>query len=152
MKDKIETFTLPETRWLSNMWPCHVYINGLEYQSVENAYVAQKTEDEEIRLKIQQMKPLESKKFGRTLVLVDGWDDKKLNIMRYLIKEKFSTRNDELVKKLLETRNMLLEEGNYWKDTFWGVDMHTGKGLNWLGKIIMERRTEIQNIWYGTLA
>ena len=150
--DKIATFTLPETRWLSNMWPCHVYINGLEYGSVENAYVAQKTDDEEIRLQIQKMKPLESKKFGKTISLVTDWESKKLNVMRHLIKEKFSDKNKELMTKLMETRNTLLEEGNYWKDTFWGVDMHTGKGLNWLGKIIMDRRTELQNNWYGIMS
>lgn len=150
--DKIATFTLPETRWLSNMWPCHIYINGLEYGSVENAYVAQKTDDENIRLQIQKMKPLESKKFGKTISLVTNWDEIKLNVMRHLIKEKFSDKNKELMSKLMETRNTLLEEGNYWKDTFWGVDMHTGKGLNWLGRIIMDRRTEIQNDWYGIMS
>jgi ribA/ribD-fused uncharacterized protein len=134
------------------MWPCHVYINGLEYGSVENAYVAQKTDDEEIRLQIQKMKPLESKKFGKTISLVTDWESKKLNVMRHLIKEKFSDKNKELMTKLMETRNTLLEEGNYWKDTFWGVDMHTGKGLNWLGKIIMDRRTELQNNWYGIMS
>lgn len=152
MTDKIATFTLPETRWLSNMWPCHVYINGLEYGSVENAYVAQKTNDENIRLHVQTLEPRKSKIFGDSIQLVPDWENKKLNVMRHLIKEKFSDKNKELMTKLMETRNILLEEGNYWKDTFWGVDMNTGKGLNWLGIIIMDRRTELQNDWYGIMS
>jgi predicted NAD-dependent protein-ADP-ribosyltransferase YbiA (DUF1768 family) len=36
-----------------------------------------------------------------------------------------------------------LTEGNHWGDTFWGVDLRTGKGRNYLGRILMSVRREI---------
>ncbi len=40
--------------------------------------------------------------------------------------------------------NSLLQEGNRWGDTFWGVDLRTGKGENKLGKILMRVRKELK--------
>ena len=37
-------------------------------------------------------------------------------------------------------------EGNYWHDTFWGVDEETGVGENNLGKILMEVRANLNNL------
>jgi predicted NAD-dependent protein-ADP-ribosyltransferase YbiA (DUF1768 family) len=34
---------------------------------------------------------------------------------------------------------------NTWSDTFWGVDLKTGKGDNNLGKLIMKIRKENRN-------
>ena len=39
---------------------------------------------------------------------------------------------------------MKLVEGNYWKDTFWGVDEKLG-GKNHLGRILMEIREELKD-------
>jgi predicted NAD-dependent protein-ADP-ribosyltransferase YbiA (DUF1768 family) len=40
------------------------------------------------------------------------------------------------------TKEKLLIEGNYWKDTFWGIC--DGIGKNYLGKILMEVREEFK--------
>jgi len=49
--------------------------------------------------------------------------------------------------KLLETGDRELIEGNYWKDTFWGVykdPLGHKHGLNHLGKLLMRIRFEIK--------
>ena len=38
---------------------------------------------------------------------------------------------------------MELVEGNTWGDMYWGVDLHTMKGQNKLGKILMKVRNEL---------
>ena len=42
------------------------------------------------------------------------------------------------------TGNLVLEEGNGWHDTFWGVDLKTGEGENHLGRILMQVREELR--------
>ena len=37
-----------------------------------------------------------------------------------------------------------IEEGNWWKDKFWGVDIKTRQGENHLGKLIMKIRKSLQ--------
>lgn len=36
-----------------------------------------------------------------------------------------------------------LVEGNRWNDKFWGVCLKTGRGENWLGKLLMQVRAEL---------
>ena len=52
---------------------------------------------------------------------------------------------ESLKSKLLSTGDCLLEEGNWWGDKFWGVDIKTREGENHLGKIIMQVREELRN-------
>lgn len=69
------------------------------------------------------------------------WEDIKLQIMEDLLVQKFAY--PELKEKLLQTGDQLLVEGNYWGDTFWGVDNKKG-GLNHLGKLLMKIREQSQ--------
>ena len=71
--------------------------------------------------------------------------------MRGLVLDKF-LYNVKLADKLLATEDAILIEGNTWDDVFWGVC--DGKGENWLGKILMDVRTELrrredQSIGFG---
>jgi predicted NAD-dependent protein-ADP-ribosyltransferase YbiA (DUF1768 family) len=59
--------------------------------------------------------------------------------MRELVGTKFRD-NFILRRQLILTGNEQLIEGNNWGDTFWGVDLRTGKGDNHLGKILMQIR------------
>ena len=64
----------------------------------------------------------------------------KLGVMRELLAKKFEP-STELGEKLKKTKKVKLVEGNTWNDTFWGVCR--GKGENWLGRLLMERREEL---------
>ena len=131
-----------EYRYLSNFWLCKVVLDKVIYPSVENAYQAAKTLDLEERKKFEKCFPYEAKKFGRKVVMRPDWDDVKLDIMYDLVSQKFKNHYD-VQTWLLRTGNANIIEGNYWKDTFWGVC--GGVGENHLGKIIMRVRSEIRD-------
>lgn len=85
--------------------------------------------------------PKEAKKAGRKVDLRPDWDAIKIDVMRYGLRLKFN-QNQRLKKKLIDTYPMILEEGNTWNDTIWGVDIYTGYGMNLLGKLLMELRDD----------
>ena len=98
--------------FLSNFYPCKVEYEGSIYPSVENAYQASKTALHR-RRKFVSISPKEAKRKGRKVLLLQGWGSKKVAIMRGLVWKKFS-QNEELRKKLLETGDAVLMEGNTW--------------------------------------
>lgn len=125
--------------FLSNFYEMSIWIDGEKYPSVEHAYQAAKTNDPTTKKLIREAKtPAIAKKLGQSCQLVQGWDSKKIVIMRELIKKKFE--NPLLRALLLATEDAQLIEGNTWNDRFWGVCR--GVGSNWLGKILMEVRKE----------
>ena len=63
-----------------------------------------------------------------------------MDIMRRLLKQKFSYSGLKML--LLSTGNDKLVEGNTWGDHFWGAC--NGHGENWLGKLLMEIRSELR--------
>ena len=99
--------------------------------------MAAKSEDLFIRKKVSELKPAEAKRFGRTIVLREGWDGMKYDIMSSVVFDKFY-RNHDIRKLLLETGDKYIEETNHWKDSVWGVC--NGVGQNNLGKILMATR------------
>src|ERR1035437_8987159 len=109
-----------EYRFLSNFHECPVYFEGILYPSSESAYMAAKSEDLFIRKKVSELKPAEAKRFGRTIVLREGWDGMKYDIMSSVVFDKFY-RNHDIRKLLLETGDKYIEETNHWKDSVWGV-------------------------------
>ena len=123
-------------RFLSNFYPAQVHYAGLTYPTVENAYQAAKTLNEEIRAEFVNMTPSEAKKFGKILDVSDDWEDRKLEVMAQLLRQKFSS--PDLSELLKLTSGYELVEGNTWGDTFWGVC--NGKGRNHLGKLLMDTR------------
>lgn len=75
--------------------------------------------------------------------MVSNWDSLKIEVMRECINQKF---NQEPYKTLLiETGDVFIQEGNFWGDTFWGVDLNTKTGENRLGEMIMEIRAKLKN-------
>jgi len=131
-------------RFLSNFWGCIVLYEGILYPSVEHAYQAAKSTDRPIRKQFVDdiMSPGQAKRKGNFIKLREDWEQKKVSIMEELVKDKF-TRNEDLKIKLLNTGTAELQEGNYWGDTFWGIDLTTGKGENHLGKILMKVRENL---------
>ena len=130
-------------RFLSNFWICNIKYAKKTYSSVEHAYQAAKTKDKKARKQIQKcITPGGAKRVGRSVVLRPDWEKIKIKIMRKLLYRKF--KHLRLREKLLATEDSKLQEGNYWNDTFWGVCLTTGKGKNWLGKLLMEVRESLQ--------
>jgi ribA/ribD-fused uncharacterized protein len=139
--------------FLSNFYPCRVEYEGLVYPSVENAFQAAKTAP--FRREIfTRISPKEAKKLGRKVPLLGGagqWESRKVRIMEELVRRKFS-QNPELAKKLVETGDAVLIEGNTWGDEFWGVNLKKPdsnspwgyRGKNILGQILMKIRDELR--------
>jgi ribA/ribD-fused uncharacterized protein len=130
-----------EYRFLSNFELGDVIYEGIKYPSSENAYQAAKSLDLEIRNQFVNISPNESKKLGRKIDVREDWEEVKYGIMYQIVLDKFS-RNYELGDLLIETGDKYLEETNHWKDKVWGVCDDVGK--NWLGKILMDVRTQIK--------
>lgn len=80
------------------------------------------------------------KQKGRTITLRPDWEGVKLDVMKRILREKFS--NGDLRARLLKTEEAMLVEGNTWGDRFWGVCR--GAGENHLGRLLMEIREEIK--------
>jgi ribA/ribD-fused uncharacterized protein len=127
-------------KFLSNFYSCDVFYDGLMYKNAEAAYQSAKTTDLKTRLYFKNMFPSEAKKHGRKLPLRKDWEEIKYDIMLEIVRNKFKW-NKDLKQKLLATKQVLLIEGNWWKDTYWG--MCEGVGQNNLGKILMQVRKEL---------
>lgn len=63
--------------------------------------------------------------------------------MRECLEQKFA--QEPFRTWLLETGDEPIQEGNYWGDSFWGVDKKKGQGENWLGKLLMEIRDRLNS-------
>lgn len=128
-------------RWLSNFYPCTVVLDGVTYPSIENAYQAAKTTNQDERIAFRECKPGQAKRAGRSVTVRPDWDCIKLDVMAELTKQKYKHKN--LRSMLLSTGEQYIQEGNRWGDTFWGVCLKTNKGENNLGRIIMMVREHI---------
>jgi ribA/ribD-fused uncharacterized protein len=129
-------------RFLSNFYPAQVQGPGRYlYPTVEHAYQAMKsTRERDWKLILECGTPGSAKYFGRRVELRPRWDHIKLEMMEKLLRRKFSPRSDLLVN--LCRIDGRIEEGNYWRDTYWGVDLKTGEGYNHLGRLLMKIRDE----------
>lgn len=129
-------------RWLSNFAPCKIILDGIEYPSVEHAYMSAKSSERSWKLFCSNTSsPGEVKKASRGIILVDNWEDIKLSIMETCLEQKYT--QEPYRKKLIDTGTEYIQEGNRWNDKFWGVCLKTNKGENNLGKLIMEIRRRI---------
>jgi ribA/ribD-fused uncharacterized protein len=137
----IDSFT-GDNFFLSNFYEAEVVYNGVRYKTSEHAYQAEKTLIASERQQVRDAKtPGVAKRLGKKVTMQDGWDNMKFDVMLDIVRAKFK-QNPDLAQKLLETGTAHLEEGNDWGDKLWGtVD---GQGKNWLGKILMVVRSELQ--------
>lgn len=130
--------------FLSNFYEYPIYYNKLVFCNAEAAFQAQKVINEKDQYKFINLNASQARKLGKTVQLRKDWEEIKDNVMYEIVKRKF-TINKELQQKLLETKEEELVEGNWWHDTYWGVDSKTGTGQNKLGKILMKVREEVKN-------
>lgn len=131
-------------RWLSNFWPCIVHFESQVFPSAEHAYQAAKSLDPRHRaLMTAPIHASVAKKLSKNVALRLDWEQVRLATMKQIVSDKF-TRNQALKAALLATGDSQLEEGNYWRDRFWGISpAGSGNGLNHLGKILMQVRKEL---------
>jgi ribA/ribD-fused uncharacterized protein len=131
--------------FLSNFFPCQVIFQGETYPTVEHAFQAAKTLDQEQRQSIlQAATTAQAKELGRNVTMRQDWEQIKFDIMLELLKQKFS--RVDLRKSLLKTGDAELIEGNTWGDEVWGCVLINNKwiGKNHLGKLLMQVRADIQ--------
>lgn len=137
-----------EYYFLSNMYPCRIRVNGLEFACAEACFQSFKTTDLEIRKKFQKLNGFEAKKLGKRIKLRPDWNDIRLDVMEAVIHVKFKQNpqlQNKLINALVRSGKGGIVEDNTWNDTFWG--RCNGIGKNHLGTILT---TEAINIQYGS--
>ena len=136
--------------FLSNFFPCEIEFEGAIYPSTENAFQAAKS-PVGYRTRFEGCTAREAKRLGRapmTPEALAAWDaGRKVWVMLEVNMAKYLAHKD-LRDRLLATGNACLVESNDWGDIYWG--MCEDKGLNMLGRILMEIRTYIRAVWRGT--
>ena len=133
--------------FLSNFYPSTFTHDGITYPTNEHFFQAMKTLDIDERKAIAAAEtPGKAKRMGRQVQLRLDWEKVKLHYMELGLKLKF--QDPELAKKLIETGDEELIEGNWWHDNTWGscycVKCSRIAGRNLLGMLLMELRKELQ--------
>lgn len=146
--------------FLSNFHSCIIKYGGCTYNSVETAFQAQKDPDsvdlfrnmsvpeatEVHRLPI--IDPGAAKRIGRKVPMRKDWNTVKDRIMLELLIVKF-TQNSDLQKRLLDTGDAILIEGNNWHDNYWGFCKCPNCVLkdhyNKLGTLLMDLRSALRD-------
>lgn len=131
-----------EFHFLSNFWPVRIQYAPFWYQTVEHAYQAAKCADPADATRIRNAaSPGLAKRLGKEVEISgkarSNWKAIKLEVMSDLLWQKF-VLNVELRKRLLETGDRVLIEGNNHGDKFWG--QVGNEGLNHLGNLLMRLR------------
>ncbi len=113
---------------------------GNEFRDSEWYYMAQRTEDLEIKKMIAFLSIWHGlAKKSTQLYPLEQDEIKRIDYMRKAIKNKFD-KNPTLKGKLMGTWNKEIIEYTYRQDTFFGIDQNTLKGKNILWKLLMEYR------------
>lgn len=147
--DDMNNETLPilkfekQNSFLSNFYFAPFVWQGEYWTTSEHAYQAAKCTNPEQRELIRNLAgPDAAKRAGRLVTCRPDWEDVKISLMLEIVRCKFE-QNPEIKQQLLDTKYAHLEEGNWWKDRFWGVcPAGSGNGRNELGKILMFLRDE----------
>lgn len=134
--------------FLSNFYHAPFTYDGIEYPTNEHFFQAMKTLDQEERKKIAAAAtPGKAKRMGRQVQLREDWEQVKEDMMRLGVTLKFQA-HPGLAKKLVETNDAYLIEGNTWCDQTWGscnCPRHKNiPGRNLLGQILMEERERLK--------
>ena len=112
------------------------------YRTMQDRYGIKYPSD--LREVVSTMSAKEAKKFGREIPLTEDmlkeWNKEKRDVMFDIVEAKFQ-QNKDLAKKLKQTSDRKLIEGNSWGDKYWGV--YNGEGENNLGKILEQIRDYI---------
>lgn len=135
----------PTFGFMSNFTTGYDFVDpksGEWWPTTEHYYQAGKTPVEKQRGRIQcAATPAEARRLGRECNHYSDWGNRKIDVMRRALKLKFSP-GSKAAEKLLDTGKSYLVEYAPWGDVFWGIDKdHYGE--NWLGRLLMERRSQL---------
>lgn len=132
--------------FLSNFYAAPTFYAGKNYLNSEAAFQSAKCRNIEDRKEFQLLQAREAKKLGMRVKLRSDWEWVKDGIMYEIVKNKFMEDNI-LRKKLLNTEDAYLVEGNTWHDNYWGNcicgECRNVVGKNKLGKILMDVRASL---------
>ena len=133
-----------EYRWLSNFYDCDIIINDIKYKSVEHAYQSMKTADINWKMVCSDFNNSAGKikKYSKNIKVDSDWKNKNVDIMYSLLVQKYN--KEPFYSLLLNTGDSIIQEGNTWNDTFFGIDLKTGIGKNVLGILIMKIRNNFK--------
>ena len=144
MMDKNHAFK-DEYFFLSNMYPLdeeyyisHSTNKELKFSTSEAYYQAMKVKDEKLHFIFTKLTGKETKRLSSHIYIREDWHDIKLDVMRYVLKEKF--KDPLLAKKLIDMKEPIVEY-NHWEDRYWGV--YEGEGANHLGKLLEVLKREL---------
>ena len=142
----------------SNWYPSEFQYKGHTFKSIEQAYQWEKaTRANDVRVAkklLYTTNPRVAKSLGRSIkgLTAVNWDEDKKNVMKELVRIKFSD-NPELLKELIDTKDLILVEAGI--DPFYGVglsitngdilDPTKWKGQNQLGQILCGIRAELKD-------
>lgn len=130
--------------FLSNFYKVEVKWLGFKFPTSENAYQASKSCDEFDHARFVNLSPGSAKRLGQVIDIRKDWEDVKISVMTNILRIKFE--DPALREMLLNTGDAGLYELNTWDDRFWGIIEVSGMyyGENYLGKCLMQVRSEIQ--------
>jgi ribA/ribD-fused uncharacterized protein len=134
-------------RFLSNFYPSPIELQGITYATAEHLFQALKIVDTVPgalgyrRYIAEADTPMEAKKRGQGVPLREDWESIKLDLMECVLTLKFG-ESAKLRKRLLDTGDKEIAEGNNWGDTFWGTV--NDEGRNELGKALMRVRAQLR--------
>lgn len=136
-----------EFSFLRNDFPVSILFDGITYPSVEHAFQAGKTFNQNIRENIADAPTASiAKKIGKAITdIPDNWDSYRLEHMENILYQKFEA--PELAKQLEDTGDKHIIMLNN-SDTFWGMVIDEDDyrvGDNNLGKILMKIRSDRTN-------
>ena len=110
----------------------------ITYSSVEAAFQAAKTLNQEERRRFSSIAPGDAKRLGRRVTLRPDWETIKVSVMEAYLRQKFA--DTQLARRLAAVQEPIVEE-NTWGDRYWGVCRGTGR--NELGKLLEKIKKEI---------
>ena len=128
-----------EYDFLNNRYGCSFVWQGIRYNNVESAFHASKYTDEAERKVLSRMSAEKVVKKSMECTPSIEWEESKINIMESILLAKYD-QNTSLKKRLIETDDRILINGNNKHETYWGVDLYRWIGENYLGKILMAIR------------
>lgn len=128
-----------EYEFLSNIYPCRFSWEGLSYMNAEAAFQSSRCRDMKLRKVFSGCSGNKAIVKGSGIQPYPGWETERMAIMRSILEAKFG-QNPGLMESLRSTGDSVLINGNNRRDDFWGMDLYSFLGGNYLGKILMEIR------------